>query len=145
MVTCYFVIFYKHVNVNKKATTRHQGYQRRQRSFLISSVENLAIAEEIGQTREMVETLFDIAQARAAQGQKEEAVRLTALVLSHSASTQYSLFGHRHLQEEAKLLGKELEADLGSAVFETTLPGDRSLDFEVVVSNLLQPEQGEQA
>ncbi len=106
---------------------------------------SLAISEEIGQTRELVETLFDIAQARAAQGKKEEAIRLIALVLSHPASAQYSLFGHRHLQEEAKLLSRELEADLGSTVYETTLPGDRSLDFEAVVSNLLQPEQPHQA
>jgi tetratricopeptide (TPR) repeat protein len=106
---------------------------------------SLGISEEIGQTREMVETLFDIAQARAAQGKKEEAVRLTALVLSHPASAQHSLFGHRHLQEEAKLLRKELEADLAPKVYKTALSSDRSLDFEAVVSNLLQPEQRNQA
>jgi tetratricopeptide (TPR) repeat protein len=106
---------------------------------------SLGISEEIGQTREMVETLFDIARVRAAQGKKEEAVRLIALVLSHPASVQYSLFGRRHLQEEAKLFRKELEADPESKVYESALSSDRSLDFEAVVSNILQPRQRHQA
>jgi hypothetical protein len=102
---------------------------------------SLAISEEIGQTREMVETLFDIARARDAQGKRDDAALLTSLVLSHPASAQHSLFGHRHLQEEAKLLHKALEADLPTKVDERALLHDRSLDFEAVVGNLLQPEQ----
>jgi predicted ATPase len=101
---------------------------------------SLSISEEIGQTREMVETLFDISRARAAQGGKEEAVRLIVFVLSHPASAQHSLFGHRDLQEEAELLRKELEAALTPEVYESALSSDPTLDLEVVVGNLLQPE-----
>ena len=102
---------------------------------------SLGISEEISQTREMVETLFDIARVRVAQGKKEEAVRLIVLVLRHPASAQHSLFGHRHLKEEAELLRVKLEADLTPVAYETALSSNQSLDFEVVVSNLLQPEQ----
>jgi tetratricopeptide (TPR) repeat protein len=103
-------------------------------------IQSLSISEEIGQTREMVETLLDSARVRVAQGNMEEAVQLTALVLSHPASAQHSLFGHRHLHEEAKILLKELEADLAPKVYETALSSDRSLDFEAAVNNLLQSE-----
>ncbi len=101
---------------------------------------SLGISDEIGQTREMVETLFDIARVRSAQGKKEEAVRLTALVSSHPGSTQRSLFGHRQLRKEAELLRKELEAALAPKVYETTLSSDSFLDFETVISSLLHPD-----
>ena len=71
---------------------------------------------------------------------KEEAVRLIVFVLSHPASAQHSLFGHRDLQEEAELLRKELEAALTPEVYESALSSDPTLDLEVVVGNLLQPE-----
>jgi predicted ATPase/Tfp pilus assembly protein PilF len=110
--------------------------QEAERYFL----QSLHISEDIGQTREMVETLFDIARVRAAQDKKEEAVRLTVLVLSHPSSAQRSLFGHRQLRKEAELLRKELEAALAPKVYETTLSSDSSLDFETVISSLLHPD-----
>jgi len=111
------------------------------RCYLLS----LRISEEIGQTREMVETLFDIARARVAQGKNEEAIWLTTLVLSQPAITQQSLFGNRHLQEEAKLLRKKLEDDLTNEGCKTIPSKDRSIDFDAEVSNLLHPEQEHQS
>jgi tetratricopeptide (TPR) repeat protein len=104
-------------------------------------LQSLSISENIGQSREVVETLFDIARVRSAQGRKEEAVRLTVTVLNHPASSQRSLFGNRHLRGEAERLRDDLETALGPEVYEKALASNDPADPELVIASLLNSLQ----
>ena len=104
-------------------------------------LQSLKISEEIGQKREMVETVFDLAKIQAAQGNKEKAVRMTALVLDHPASSQQTLFGRRNLQHEARHLLNAVQKDFEPDSYEAALYSDKYADIEAAVMDLLQDSE----
>ena len=77
---------------------------------------SLAISEEIGQTREILHTLCDIADVRAQLGDREEAVRLIAAAFGNPASTQLSVY-RAPIHETTERLRARLEDELDENVY----------------------------
>jgi predicted ATPase len=89
----------------------------------------LKVAEEIGAVRRSVEVLVGMAALAAKQGQKEKAVELLALSLSHPAISQES-------KDKGQRLLTELESQLAPEVIAAVLEGGKGKRLEEVVEEL---------
>ena len=101
--------------------------------YLLRSLE---ISEEIGQVREMLHTLCDIAETRSRVGENAAAVELVAAALSNPASSQGSVY-RSPMGETIEALRARLEAELGPAVYAEAWEHGRSEGVESLVRRLL--------
>lgn len=107
-------------------------FESADREFLRS----LAISEEIGQTREILHTLCDIADVRAQLGDREEAVRLIAAAFGNPASTQLSVY-RAPIHETTERLRARLEDELDENVYREAWSLGSAGGIEPLVRGLL--------
>lgn len=101
---------------------------------------SLGVSEETGQKREMVITLYDIANVWAVQGKKAQALELVAVVLHHPLSALHLFLRTEGtpLREAAERLRAELEADLEPETYQVGWNRGQALQLEEVVAGLLR-------
>ena len=100
-------------------------------------LESLQISQDIGQTREMLGTLFDLAKLRAATQREKQAVEILAVVIPHPASNQRSLFKEGITQEISESLRGELEEKLNPDEYTAAWERGKKQDLENIIIKLL--------
>lgn len=99
-------------------------------------LQSLQIAEEIGLGGDLVNLIHQFARVRLAQGEREVAVELLALVAQHPASRQAG-WGEERIQIRAQRLLEELESQLPAERFSDAVRRGEALELEEVVASLL--------
>jgi predicted ATPase/class 3 adenylate cyclase len=100
-------------------------------------LQSLAISDEIGQTREMLATCYDVAKVRAVTGRTGEAIRLLATVLNHPAREQRGQFRPLTIREDAERLRTEMEGTVEPEVFAAAWRQGEAAELDAVVAELL--------
>jgi len=100
-------------------------------------LQSLTISDEIGQTREMLTTCYDIAKVRAATGRIEEAVYLLAMVLNHPGSDQHGHFRRALIREDAERLRAELEGLPAPETYVAAWRQGQTAELDAVVAEML--------
>jgi predicted ATPase/transcriptional regulator with XRE-family HTH domain len=103
--------------------------------------QSLRIGHEIGQTRELLADLTDIARVRAALGRASEAIELLVVVLQNPANTQTSGYGSTTIYDNAEKLRAEVETMLPPDEYAAAWQRGKALDFEVTVANLMDQDK----
>ena len=100
-------------------------------------LKSLTISQENGQTRELLGALRDFANVYISQGQLEKSVELLAVVLSHRASEQNSLFRQERLHDEAEKLRRQLENQLDKARYHSASETGQERNLSEAVAQIL--------
>jgi predicted ATPase/class 3 adenylate cyclase len=100
-------------------------------------LQSLGISDETGQTREMLATLYDLAQLRAATDRTSEAVELLASILQHPGRFQHGLFRRATIEEDAEMLRGELENQLDSGTYAAAWKRGAGCDLQNAVDEVL--------
>jgi tetratricopeptide (TPR) repeat protein len=100
-------------------------------------LQSLGISDETGQTREMLATLYDLAQLRAAMGEAGEAVELLAIILQHPGRFQHGLYRQVSIEESAQALRNELEDRLAPETFSAAFMRGTERDLQSAVDEML--------
>jgi hypothetical protein len=100
-------------------------------------LQSLAISDEIGQTREMLATCYDIARVRAVTGGIGEAVQLLGTVLNHPAREQRGQFRPATIREDAERLRMELKRALDPETYAAAWQQGEAAELDAVVAELL--------
>ncbi|MGD8585722.1 MAG: adenylate/guanylate cyclase domain-containing protein [Chloroflexota bacterium] len=100
-------------------------------------LQSLAISDEIGQTREMLATCYDIARVRAVTGGIGEAVQLLGTVLNHPAREQRGQFRPATIREDAERLRMELKRALDPETYAAAWRQGEAAELDAVVAGLL--------
>lgn len=110
-----------------------KDYSEAEQNYL----QSLAINDEIGQTRELLVTLYDIARVWAVIERPADAVELLAIILRHPARDQHGLFRANSIQTDAEQLRTEFEAALEPAEYSAAWQRGQSAELDDAVAELL--------
>jgi len=108
-------------------------YEQAQQNFLKS----LQISSDIGQVREMLGAIFEIAATKFTVGDLPATLRLLAVILSHPARKQHYLFDQVSIGEKAETLRSRIEAQLDPAEYAPAWSAGRSRSLGDFVTELL--------
>jgi len=100
-------------------------------------LKSLRISQESGQTREMLASLRDLANARIAQNNLDGALQLLAVVLNHPASEQNSLNRPEPLRDEAENLRIQIETQLDGPRYQSAWESGQKKRLADVVTQIL--------
>jgi tetratricopeptide (TPR) repeat protein len=100
-------------------------------------IKSLQISQECGQTREMLSSLLDLASVHLAQGNLNDALGFTAIVLNHPASDQNSLNRPGFLRDDAEKLRAQIETRLDHAHFQSAWESGQKQKLADVVTQIL--------
>ncbi len=105
-------------------------------------LESLELSYDLGQSREMLGVLTNIARLRASMGHIEEAVDLLATILADPAGTQQLPLQPAPIRTIAEELQAAYEAELEQSAFAAAVERGQSRTTEVAVKDLLSPAAG---
>jgi tetratricopeptide (TPR) repeat protein len=80
--------------------------------------ESIAVSMDLGQMREVLGSIVDVARVRIGEQRETEAVTLLAVVLNDPRSAQRTVFGTASIEDLAQELRVELEASLPPADYD---------------------------
>ena len=100
-------------------------------------LQSLRISEGSGQAREMLASLRDLSQIYLARGELQQALKLTAVVLNHPASTQNSLNRPEPLRGETEKLRQQIAAQLEPQQYESAWGEGQEWHLAEIVNQLL--------
>ncbi len=100
-------------------------------------LQSLAISDEIGQTREMLTTLCDLARVWAKAGRSGEALELVAFILQHPAREQHAPLRPSSIQDDAGQVRAELEAVLSPQDYRNAWERGKRRELESVADEVL--------
>jgi predicted ATPase len=100
-------------------------------------LQSLNVSHEIGQTREVLTTLLNLAKMRATSNRKLLALELLAVVLQHPVSAQHGLFTQKPIRDNAEQLRARLEEELSPEDYAAAWERGKNLELDQVVVDLL--------
>ena len=99
--------------------------------------EFVTVTSDLGQTREMLAALLDLAGVHFAQGNLGDALQLLAVVIGHPAGEQTSLNHPEPLRDEAEKVRAQIESRLGEATYRSAWEAGRRQSLAQVVAQIL--------
>jgi predicted ATPase len=100
----------------------------------------LRINREVGQTREMLAALRDLASVEYSQGNLRTALEIVGVILNHPAAAQNTLSRTQSLRDEAENLRAQIETQLDPPVYKAAWEAGQRQRLEVVVEKIFNPE-----
>jgi hypothetical protein len=108
-------------------------------------VESLQVAEELGQTRDMVGLLLEVANTLAAAGDVEQAIEMAATAFAHPASAQNTTFAIKSTRDRAEALRASTASEIGPETVEVAWERGLAADFDGVVVRLIESAPKEES
>ena len=100
-------------------------------------LKSLQISADIGQVREMLGAIFEIAGVQFALGELPSALEMLAMILAHPAGQQVYLFDQVSIKEKAEILRSRIEDRLDPAGYAAAWVSGRSKSLEGFTTELL--------